>query len=236
MSLQDQIREAARLSTHVLMLFGGGQGVAGTAGRMGGLGAELPVLAVTAEGLLEVRTVVVAGGTMTTALSVELGALSILHMASNGLGSTGGGSAKAGTSSQTASTQGPGRWTYRKPTTESEDALDYQEQVTGQPAWRVYMAGEVEFDGFNSKELLEAKGPSYKKFLEKDGTAKPWFENGEGFKGLMDQAGRQSNLAERLKLPLVWHVAEKEFANFLRKRFKREGWDNIDVRYTPPEQ
>jgi hypothetical protein len=38
-----------------------------------------------------------------------------------------------------------------------------------------------------------------------------------------------------LKLPVVWHVAEAEFADFLRKRFKNEGWTNIDVRYTPPD-
>jgi hypothetical protein len=231
MSREDQIREAARLSMHLLTLFGGGGGAVGTTGRMGGLGT---VLAVTAEGLLEMRTVVVAGGTMTTTLGVELGALSILHMSGSGQGNTGGGSANAGTASNPAPTHGPGRWTYKTPTTDSEDALDYQEQVTGQPAWRVYMIGEVEFDGFNGKELLEAKGASYKKFLEKDGTAKPWFESGKGFQGLMEQAGKQSKLAETLNLPVVWHVAEAEFANFLRKRFKREGWTNIDVRHTSP--
>ncbi len=70
LSLQDQIREAARLSTHLLMLYGSGAGTVGTVGRMGGLGAELPVLSVTAEGVLAVRTVVVAEGTVTTTLGV----------------------------------------------------------------------------------------------------------------------------------------------------------------------
>ncbi|WNG42554.1 hypothetical protein F0U61_49095 [Archangium violaceum] len=222
MSKEDQIREAARLSTHVLMVLGGG---GATMGRMRGLGAELPVLSLTARGELALSRVVVAGGTMTTTLGVELGALSILHMA---------GSRQATKATRTAPTQGPGKWTYRTPTTESEEALDYQEQITGQPAWRVYMVGEVEFDGFNGKELQEAKGANYKNFLEKDGTAKPWFENGPGLKGLLSQAERQSQHAAQLRLPLIWHVAEVEFANFLRKRFKKEGWKNIDIRHTPP--
>jgi len=98
------------------------------------------------------------------------------------------------------------------------------------------MIGKVEFDGFNGKELLEAKGASYKNFLKKDGSAQPWFEAGKGFQGLMEQAEKQSQLARTLKLPLVWHVAEAEFAKFLRKVFDDNGLDNIDVRHTPPTQ
>ena len=234
MSREDQIREAARLAMHMLMLFGRGQGAVGSVGRTGGLGAELPVLAVTAQGVLEVRTVVVAGGTMTTTLGVELGALSILHMASGSQGSTGGGSARAGKASQAASTQGPGRWTYKMPTTKSERALDYQEQVTGQPAWRVYMIDEVEFDGFNGKELLEAKGPNYKNFFEKDGTPQSWYVASGEFTELVEQAGKQSRIAERLRLPLIWHVADAEVAKILRKIFEKNRWTNITIHYTPP--
>ncbi|PTL82318.1 hypothetical protein DAT35_20005 [Vitiosangium sp. GDMCC 1.1324] len=233
MSREDQIREAARLSTHVLMMLGGAEA---TVGRISGLGAELPVLSLTAEGELALSRMVVSGSTVTTTLSVEVGALSILHMANRSQGNTGGGSARAGKTSKTPPPQGPGRWTYKTPTTESEQALDYQEQITGQPPWRVYMVGEVEFDGFNLKELQEAKGGSYNHFLRKDGTAQPWFLKGEGFKGLITQAERQSQIAERLKLPLVWYVAEEEFANFLRKHFKREGLDNIEVRHQAPER
>ena len=94
------------------------------------------------------------------------------------------------------------------------------------------MVEEVEFDGFNGRELLEAKGASYKNFLTKNGEVQSWFEAGEGFKGLLEQARRQSELARALKMPVIWHVAEVEFANFLRKLFKRSGWDNIDVRHT----
>ena len=195
MSWEDQIREAARLSTHLVMMRGG----AGAAvGRMSGGGAALPVLSLTARGELVLGRAVVVEGTIATTAALDLGALSILHMASSGQGNTGGAGGKAGPSSKTASVNGPGKWTYKTPTTESAQARDYQEQITGRPAWYVYMIGEVEFDGFSGTALLEAKGGSYKNFLTKRGTAQPWFEVGEGFKGLMEQAARQSRVARTL--------------------------------------
>ncbi|MCY1081933.1 Tox-REase-5 domain-containing protein [Archangium lansingense] len=225
MSREDQIREAARLSTHIILMLGGARV---TVGRMNGLGAELPVLSLTARGELVLGGAVVAVGT-----TMDLGALSILHMAGKGGGRSGGASGKAGKGSKTAPARGPGKWTYKKPTTESKQALDYQEQITGRPAWYVYMVGAVEFDGFTGKALLEAKGGSYKHFLAKDGAAKSWFEPGKGYKGLVEQAERQSKVAETLNLPVVWHVAEVEFANFLQKLFEKNGWDNITVIHTP---
>jgi hypothetical protein len=229
MSREDQIREAGRLSTHVLMLLGGAKA---TVGRLGGLGAELPVLSLTAEGELVLGGAVVAAGTTAT-VGMDLAALSILHMAGKGQGNTRGARGKAGKSPQTVLAQGPGKWTYKKPTTESKQALDYQEQVTGRPAWYVYLVGTVEFDGFNGKALLEAKGGSYKHFLTKGGKAQPWFEAGKGFKGLLEQAERQSRVARTLNVLVVWHVAEAEFASFLRTLFEKNGWDNITVHATP---
>lgn len=226
MSSQDQIREAARLSTHLLMLFGS---AAGTVGRVvGGPGAELQVLSISAKGELTLSRVVVAGGTATTTLGMELGSLSILHMAGRSQGKTGGGSGK------TTPPQSPGRWKYKTPTTQSRDALDFQEQVTSQPAWRVYEIDNVEFDGFTGQELLEAKGPNYKKFFTADGKPQPWYVASGGFDELLTQARRQSEIAKRLKLPLIWHVADAEVVNILRKLFERNGWRNIDVRHTPP--
>jgi len=96
------------------------------------------------------------------------------------------------------------------------------------------MVDGVEFDGFNGQALLEAKGLNYKHFLTKSGTAQPWFADSKGFKGLMEQAGNQSKTAAALNLPVIWHVAEAEFANFLRKYFNGRGWKNIDVRHTQP--
>ncbi|MET0402911.1 MAG: Tox-REase-5 domain-containing protein, partial [Cystobacter sp.] len=159
------------------------------------------------------------------------GSPSILYMAGSRPTTGWRGSRSSGIPPQT---RGPGKWTYKTPTTESEQALAYQEQITGRPSWYVYEVDKVEFDGFNGKELLEAKGASYKKFTRKDGTLQPWFENGDGFKGLLEQAGKQSLLADRLNLPLVWHVAEVEFANALRRVFRQNGLDRIDVRCTPP--
>ncbi|HEX8539417.1 MAG TPA: hypothetical protein VF664_18270, partial [Cystobacter sp.] len=78
MSREDQIREAARLSTHVLMMFGG---AGASMGRMGGLGAQLPALSLTARGELVLGGVAVAGVATTTTVGMDLGALSILHMA-----------------------------------------------------------------------------------------------------------------------------------------------------------
>ncbi len=223
-----------RLATHVLMLLGGGKGAVGTVGRAGGVGAELSVLSLTAEGELVLGRVVVAGGGMTTTLGVELGALSILHMAGGSTGNTGGGSGKSGKGSKTTSTKGPGKWIYKKPTTNSEDALNYQEQVTGQPAWRVYEIDEVEFDGFTGKELQEAKGPNYVNFFKKDGTPQDWYVGSGKFDELMKQAENQSQLARQVGLPLTWYVADAKVAEFLREIFKDEGWKNITVQHKPP--
>ncbi|HZH13774.1 MAG TPA: Tox-REase-5 domain-containing protein [Archangium sp.] len=229
MSREDQIREAARLSTHLLLLLGGARAAVG---RMGGLGAELPVLSVTAEGELVLGGVVVAAGT-TAAVGLDLSALSILHMAGSGRGNTGSASGKAGQSAQTAPARGPGRWTYKKPTTESKRSLDYQEQVTGRPAWWVYLVGKLEFDGIKLGELLEAKGPGYCSFFEADGTPKPWFEASGGFTQLMEQAERQSKMAQQVGLPVSWHVADAKVAASLRELFKENNWKNITVHHTP---
>jgi hypothetical protein len=226
MSREDQIREAARLSTHLLLLLGGARA---TVGRMGGLGAELPVLSLTARGELVLGGAVVAAGS-----TMDLSALSILHMAGKGRGNTGGASGKAGQSAQTAPARGPGRWTYKKPTTGSKRSLDYQEQVTGRPAWWVYLVGKLEFDGFKLGELLEAKGPGYCSFFAADGTPKSWFEASGGFKQLMEQARNQSKAAQHLGLPVSWHVADANVAAYLRELFKDNEWDNITVHHTRP--
>jgi hypothetical protein len=228
MSREDQIREAARLSTHILLMLGGGRA---TVGGLGGLGAELPVLSVTARGELMLGGAVVAVGA-----TMDLSALSILHMAGKGQGRSGGASGKAGQGSKAGPAKNPGRWTYKKPTTGSKRSLDYQEQVTGRPAWWVYMVGKLEFDGIKLGELLEAKGPGYCSFFEADGTPKPWFRASSGFRELMEQAERQSKMAQQLGMPLSWHVADAKVAQFLRELFEENNWKNITVHHTRPVQ
>ena len=188
-------------------------------------GVPVEALSLTAEGELVLGRAVAAGA-VRTPWGAGAGALSVVHLAVGRPGSTGG--------SLATTSPGPGRWVHKTPTTESEAARDYQEQVTGQPAWRVYEVDGVEFDGFTGGELLEAKGPSYKHFLEKDGTAKPWFEDGPGLESLLVQADRQLRIAQKAKVPLVWHVAEAEFAHFLRKTFQSQGFKSITVRHTSP--
>ncbi|WNG62488.1 hypothetical protein F0U59_05890 [Archangium gephyra] len=231
MSREDQIREAARLSTHLLMMLGGARA---TVGRMGGLGADLPGLSLTARGELVLGEAVVAGSAGTVGL--DLGAFSILHMAGRGRGRSGGTSDKTEKDSKKTPAREPGRWTYKKPTNESKRSQDYQEQVTGRPAWWVYMIGKVEFDGIKLGELLEAKGPGYCSFFEADGLPKSWFEASGGFKELMEQARKQSEAARQLGLPVSWHVADANVAAYLRKLFKKEGWKNITVHHTRPVQ
>jgi hypothetical protein len=228
LSHEDQIREAARLSTHVLALLGGAQAAVG---GITGLGAELPMVSLTARGELVLVRVVVAEGTAATTVSVDLGALSVLHMAGKGQGKSSGASGKAGTTPK-PSPKGPGQWTYKKPTNESQQSLDYQEQITGRPAWYVYMVGILEFDGFNGVELLEAKGPGYCSFFNPDGTPRYWYVNSGKFKEMMRQAGRQSEAARDLGYPVAWHVADAKVAEFLRETFKDEGLDNITVHDT----
>jgi hypothetical protein len=73
--LQEQIREAARLSTHLLMLYGS---AAGTATSVGTAGARLSVLSLSAEGTLAVEQVAVPAGAMATALGTGTGAVYVL--------------------------------------------------------------------------------------------------------------------------------------------------------------
>ncbi|MBM7115485.1 hypothetical protein I3V78_18175 [Archangium primigenium] len=224
MSREDQIREAARLSTHVVLLFGGAEA---TMGRLGGWGAGVTL---TARGEL-----VWAEGLAVQGATGAVGLPSVLHMAGRGRGhADGSGSPGDGTPGESAPAKVPGKWTYKKPTTRSRDSLEYQEQVTGRPAWWVYMVGEVEFDGLLGAELLEAKGPGYCAFFNADGTPKYWYTNSGKFKEMMDQARAQSETARRIGLPLTWYVADAKVAEFLRLEFKRRGLSNTTVRHAPP--
>ena len=208
---EEQIREAARLSTHVLMLVGSG---AGAAGRVGGLGAELSGWTLSARGELVLSAVRVS------APALGVGSLSVLHMARGKQGPAGG-----------MGGAGPGRWIHKTPTTKSEEALAYQEQVTGRPAWWVYEVDGVEFDGFSGQDLLEDKGPGYCSFFNANGTPKYWYVNSGKFNEMMEQAGRQWAVSTGRGSSLVWFVADAKVADFLRQYFERRGWRDIVVRH-----
>ena len=74
-SLREQVREASRLSTHLLML---GGGAAGTGVRMAGAGVRLPVLRLGAQGLLAVEEVAMPVGTVTAAVGSGVGTLVLM--------------------------------------------------------------------------------------------------------------------------------------------------------------
>ncbi len=91
--LQEQIHEAARLSTHLLMLYGS---AAGTATRLATAGATLPVLTLTAEGALAVEQVAVPVGATATALGTGAGAIYVLMEAPKAPDEGSGSSQEAG--------------------------------------------------------------------------------------------------------------------------------------------
>ena len=86
--LQEQIREAGRLSTHLLLLRGS---AVGTATRVGTGGARLPVISVTAEGTLALEQVTVPVGATATALGTGAGTVYVLSVSGAGPGADGAG-------------------------------------------------------------------------------------------------------------------------------------------------
>ncbi len=73
--LQEQIREAARLSTHLLMLYGS---ASGATTRISTAGARLPVLSLSAEGTLAIEQVAVPVGATAAAFGTGVGAIYVL--------------------------------------------------------------------------------------------------------------------------------------------------------------
>ncbi|MDY7225958.1 Tox-REase-5 domain-containing protein [Hyalangium rubrum] len=216
--LQEQIREAARLSTHLVMLYGS---AAGASTRVSTAGAKLPVLALNAEGVLTIEQVAVPGGSTAAVLGTGAGAVYVL-MGSEKAPKKGGASSAAG---------GPGEWKHKK-FSGSERARRYQEQITGRSADELYYIERVEYDGFRQGVLKEAKAPGYLKLFEKGGQPEYWYRNSGEFQGLLNQAKRQSEA--RRGLPVEWHVAEQEMVDILRYHFRRERISGIEVLYTPP--
>ncbi len=91
--LQEQIREAGRLSTHLLLLRGS---ATGTATRVGTGGTRLPVLSVTAEGALALEQVEVPVGVTATALGTGAGAVYVLSVSGSEPGVGGAGKSAGG--------------------------------------------------------------------------------------------------------------------------------------------
>lgn len=121
----------------------------------------------------------------------------------------------------------PGVWDTENESM-SEMAQEYQSQVTGAEPGQVYRVEDVKFDGYSNGTLLEAKGPGYAKFVQADGTFKPWFQ---GASNMLDQAERQ--LAVAKGMPIEWHVAEQPAAEAITNLFAENGITGIKVIWTP---
>ncbi|WNG53595.1 hypothetical protein F0U59_01395 [Archangium gephyra] len=218
MNLEDQIREASRVATHLLTLHGG----AATAGPRLASATKLPVLTLSARGTLAVNEVAVPAGAMTTAVRAGATPLSIVLMAQ-------GGDAAGGTPPWPPPPEGPGQWT-QKAETMSDDAKRFQSKMTGAPEGWVYRVHTgpgpkdfVDFDGFKNGVLLEVKGPGYKALLEKM-YGKEWFRGAED---MLDQAQRQFRAAKGT--PIQWHFAEKDVATLVKALFEDNQLSRIKV-------
>jgi hypothetical protein len=223
----EQMRELSKLATTLLVTWGTAAATTrGVVGPLAGAEATVPVLSLSAEGVLVMEPVVVPVGRAVTVLSHGPGAAIILH--------------RTNASGQPPSpVPGPGQW---GPAEESVTgrARTYQEQISGHSADEAYWvggvgrkSGGVKFDGFQDGVLLEAKGPGYaNKFLD-NLDPKSWFES-TGAKELVKQAQRQLRATKSMGLPIQWHVAEEKTAEAIRRLFKNERVVGIDVVYTPP--
>ncbi|WNG41172.1 hypothetical protein F0U61_51310 [Archangium violaceum] len=73
--LREQVREAARLSTHLLMLSGGAVEMGA---RVAGTGARLPLLKINAQGAMAVEVTTVPAGAITAVLGMGAGTLVLM--------------------------------------------------------------------------------------------------------------------------------------------------------------
>jgi hypothetical protein len=233
MSHGAQVRSVSRLLTQVLITCGtagaGGARAISAGSKLSGLG--VPVLSLSGEGALILRMAAVPAGQAVTAVGTGASAVYILHTATMMAGAAGGG----GSSSGPPPPGGPGKW-VQKAEGMSEDALRYQVQVTGTPAGWVYRVffgpgpnDFVDFDGFVSGVLLEAKGPNLAKFIDDALNPLNFFKGGDK---MLLQAKRQVEAARGI--PVRWIVAEKKFADYLRKLFNRSDLEGIEVIHVPP--
>ncbi len=232
-----QVRSVSRILTHVLITCGtagaGAARAASAGGKLGSLG--VPVLSLSGDGALVLRMVAVPAGQAVTVVGSGISAVYVLHVTSVGAGVAGGGSGN-GSSGRGGPLPpgGPSKW-VQKAEGMSEEAMRYQIQITGTPKGWVYRVSfgpgpddYVDFDGFVNGVLLEAKGPNLAKFID-DGLKPVDFFKGAD--GMLRQAQRQYRAANGL--PMRWVVAEKKFADFLRKLFDNNNLEHIEVVHVP---
>ena len=222
MNLEDQVRELARLTTHLLTLQAG----AATLGPRLAEASRLSVLTLSAQGTFAMSEVALPAGTMTVMVGAGAASVSLVMRAQ-------GPQMPDASRAWTPPVGGPGQW-LQKPESMSPEAQHYQTQITGAPEGWVYRVrfgpgpkDIVDFDGFKGGVLLEVKGPGYQELLQKM-QGKIWFR---GAQGMLEQAQRQFKAAG--KLPIQWHFAEQDVADFMQGEFEGAGLDQLQVIHTP---
>ena len=214
MTRGEQVQVVAELTTTLLVTKGTASATTRTVtGGLAGAEATVPVLALSANGVLVLERMAVPVGRGASVLGGGPGAAILLHRAN----ADGGGA---------SSSQGPGRWESANEYME-EPARRYQKQITDASEGQVYTVEDVKFDGFKDGILLEAKGPGYRKHLDDAVENGGWFG---GFRAMVTQAQRQLGVSQGF--PIQWHFAEREVADFVRVLFRRNGLDDISVIFT----
>lgn len=225
--LREQVREAARLSTHLMLLYGS---AAGATSRIPATGARLPVLSLSADGRLAVETVAVPTGRWVVPIGAGVGAVYVVAQQ---------GGAGGGEGPPPGPVREPGDWGPSEETLASagEAAAKYQRQVTGHPVEESYWvggvgrkSGGVKFDGYKDGVLLECKGPGYDVFFRDDLEPVSWFME-TGARDMLAQADRQLRTANGV--PVHWHVAEAKAAKAIRVLLRNGGYGRIKVVHTP---
>ncbi|WNG23171.1 hypothetical protein F0U62_03305 [Cystobacter fuscus] len=226
----EKVRTVSRLATGAVLTVGtagaGSAKVAAWGGKLGSL--TVPLLSLSGDGLLAVRVVAVPVGSVATAAAPALSATYVLHMANTGAHGAGGGGGWPPVG-------GPGQW-VADTSSMSEQARDYQAQVTGAPkgwCYKVCRNGKcVEYDGFDPIEgvLLEGKARGYERWFDEN--LNPVHEFYGGLEDLLNQAARQYRMAAGQ--PIRWHVAEPRMVAVLRKHFGEADLGSIEVVYTAP--
>lgn len=224
----ERVRTVSRLTTSALLVVGGaGAGAAKAASWGGKLGAlSVPLLSVSGDGVLALRLVAVPVGGVIAVSAQALSATYVLHMASTG--------AQGGGRSGWPPVGGPGQW-VEDTSHMSEQARDYQAQVTGAPkgwCYRVCRGNDcVDYDGYDleTNTLIEAKAREYDKWF--DAALQPRWKY-EGLDGLVGQAKRQVQISGGRRVR--WHMAEPRMVDILKAAFKRLKVAGIDVVHTAP--
>ncbi|MFY0526156.1 Tox-REase-5 domain-containing protein [Archangium gephyra] len=220
----EQVRTVSRLMANALLTVGtSGAGAVKSVQWGEKLGRlSVPVLTLTRKGELVLRLVAVPGRAVAVAgqgLSVTWG----IHLAQVGSGGGGNWVPPVG---------GPGQWVPKNEWM-SPRSRAFQHKVTKAPAgwvYRVWRNGEkADFDGFDGGILQETKGLGYEKHFDAKLNPKRHFKGAER---LVRQAQRQQRVANGV--PIRWNVAEPQMVAILKKLFKRNRIQGIDVVHTPP--